>query len=56
MESIRRVAGTATQTLATELSLGLMGGHMVRCHDERIQKKLDQPQAYFGVDMIMVIT
>ena len=50
-ESIRRVAGTATQTLATELSLSIMGGHMVRCHDERIRKKLE---AYFGVDVIIV--
>lgn len=32
-----------------------MGGHMVGCHDERIRKKLQQPQAYFGVDVIMVI-
>ena len=39
VESIRRVSGTATQTLATELSLGFMGGHIVRCHDERIRKK-----------------
>jgi hypothetical protein len=55
VESLRRVSGTATQTLATELSLGFMGGHIVRCHDERIRKKLEQPQAYFGVDVVMVV-
>src|SRR5205085_31584 len=39
VESIRRVADTATQTPATELSLGFMEGHIVRCPNERIREK-----------------
>jgi hypothetical protein len=41
VESIRRAAGTATRTLATELTPGFMGGHIMRCHDERIRKQLE---------------
>jgi hypothetical protein len=32
-----------------------MGGHIMRCHDGRIWKILEQPQACFGVDVITVV-
>src|ERR1700734_1443117 len=32
-----------------------MGGHIMRCHDGRIWKMLEQPQACFGVDVITVV-